>query len=48
MYDYVLKRRLSELEFYGYEEEWEKLKNKINLLDLESIINQGKLENEDE
>jgi len=48
MYNYVLKRRLSELEVYGYKEEWEKLKNKIDLLDLESIINQGKLENEDE
>lgn len=48
MYDYVLKRRLSELEFYGYEEEREKLKNKIDHLDLESIINQIELEKQDE
>ncbi len=48
MYDYVLKRRLSELKFYGYEEEWEKLKNKIELLNLENSINQGKMEKKDE
>ena len=48
MYDYVLKRRLSELEFYGYEEEREKLKNKIDFLNLESIINQLELEKQDE
>ena len=48
MYDYVLKRRLSELEFYGYEEEREKLKHKIDHLDLESIINQLELEKKDE
>lgn len=48
MYDYVLKRRLSELEFYGYEEEWEKLKNKIELLHLENSINRGKMEKKDE
>ena len=47
MYDYVLKRRLSELEFYGYEEEREKLKSKIDLLNLESIINQLELEKQD-
>lgn len=48
MYDYVLKRRLSELKFYGYEEEWEKLKNKIELLNLENSINRGKMEKKDE
>lgn len=48
MYHYVLKRRLSELEFYGYEEEREKLKSKIDLLNLESIINQLELEKKDE
>lgn len=48
MYDYVLKRRLSELKFYGYEEEWEKLKNKIELLNIENSINRGKMEKKDE
>lgn len=48
MYDYVLKRRLSELKFYGYEEEWEKLKNKIELLHLENSINRGEMEKKDE
>ena len=38
MYNYVLQRRLGELEFYGYEKERKLLKSKIDELHLDELI----------